>query len=57
MSPNKITFKDGQIYIDGLKISMVESIEIKSTSEKYSEVQLKFLAAIPDLNFVSPDSK
>ncbi|WP_413509887.1 hypothetical protein [Carnobacterium maltaromaticum] len=57
MSPNKITFKDGQIYIDGLKISMVESIEIKSTSEKYSEVQLKFLAAIPDLNFVLPDSK
>lgn len=57
MSPNKITFKDGQIYIDGLKISMVESTEIKSTSEKYSEVQLKFLAAIPDLNFVSPDSK
>ncbi|MFS7492553.1 hypothetical protein AB6905_16405 [Carnobacterium maltaromaticum] len=57
MSPNKMTSKDGQIYIDGLKISMVESIEIKSTSEKYSEVKLKFLVTIPDLNFVLPDSK
>ncbi len=52
-----MTSKDGQIYIDGLKISMVESIEIKSTSEKYSEVKLKFLVTIPDLNFVLPDSK
>lgn len=51
MNPNKMSFNNGHVYIDGLKINMVKSIEIKSTSKQCSEVILKFDAVVKDLNF------